>query len=160
MTWLFISDSQSTGASASVLPMNTQDWFPLGLTGLFSLLSKEFSRVFSNTTVPRHQIFGAQPFLLSSSHIRTWLLGKPQLWLDGPLQAKQCLCFLICCLGLSLLFFQGTIAAVTIHGDSALPGIKTSKVISSIRNTYREVPGGLVVKTPCFHCYGPRFNPW
>ena len=69
MSRLFTSGSQSIGASASasVLPMSTQGWFPLGLTGLMSLLSKELSRVFSNTTVRKHQFFGAQPSLWSSS---------------------------------------------------------------------------------------------
>ena len=61
-------------ASASVLPMNIQDWSPLGLTGLISLQSKGLSRVFSNTTVQTHQFFGAQPSLWSNSHIHTWLL--------------------------------------------------------------------------------------
>ena len=69
---------QSIGvsASASLLPMNIQDWFPLGLTGWISLLSKGFSRVFSNTTVQKHLLFSTQPFLWSNSHIRTWLLEK------------------------------------------------------------------------------------
>ena len=62
MSWFFTSGSQSIGASvsSSVLPMNIQDWFPLGLTGWISLQSKGLSRVFSNTTVQRHQFFGAQ----------------------------------------------------------------------------------------------------
>ena len=62
---LFTSGGQSIGVSASksVLPMNIQDWFPLGLTVLISLQSKGFSRVFSNTTVQKHQFFGAQPSL-------------------------------------------------------------------------------------------------
>ena len=62
MSQLFASGSQSTGvsASASVLPMNTQDWAPLGWTGLISLQSKGLSRVFSNTTVQKHRFFGAQ----------------------------------------------------------------------------------------------------
>ena len=79
MNQLFTSGGQSVGtsASASVLPMNIQVLFPLGLTGLISLLSKGFSRVFSSTRVWMHQFFGAQPFLLSSSHIHTWLLEKP-----------------------------------------------------------------------------------
>ena len=79
MSQLFASRGQSIGASAStsVLPMNIQDWFPLGLTGLISLQSKGLSRVFSNTTVQKHQFFGAQVFLWSSSHIHTWLLEKP-----------------------------------------------------------------------------------
>ena len=76
-------------------------WFLLGLTGLITLVSKVLSRVFSITTVGKHQFFGAQPSLWSNSHIRIWLLEKPQLWLFGPLSAKWCLCFLICCLGLS-----------------------------------------------------------
>ena len=60
MSQLFASDGQSTGASASVLPMNMQDWFPLWLTGLISLQSKGLWRVFSNTTVQKHQFFSAQ----------------------------------------------------------------------------------------------------
>ena len=64
-------------ASVSVLPMNIQSWFPLGLTGLFSLLSKGLSRVFSSTTIWKHQFFSAQPSLWSISHICTWLLEKP-----------------------------------------------------------------------------------
>ena len=106
MSHFFISGGQSIGASASasVLPMNIQDWFPLGLTGLMSLQSKRLSRVFSNTTVQKHQFFGTQLFLWSNSHIHTWLLEKPVIWLDRPLSAKQCICFLICCLGLSIAF--------------------------------------------------------
>ena len=57
-------------------PMNIQGWFPLGLTGWISLLSKGLSIVFSSTTVWRHQFFGTQTFLLSSSHICMWLLKK------------------------------------------------------------------------------------
>ena len=60
-----------------VLPMYYQGWFPLGLTGLFSLQSKGLSRVFSNITVQKHQFFSAQLSLWSNSHIRTWLLEKP-----------------------------------------------------------------------------------
>ena len=92
------SDGQSIGASASVLPMNIQGWFPLGLTVLISLVSKGLSRVFSSTTVWRHQFFSAQPSLWSNSHIHPWLLEKLSLWLYRPLSAKQCLWFLICCL--------------------------------------------------------------
>ena len=70
---------QSVGASASVsvLPMNIQDWLPLGWTGWIFLQSKRLSRVFSNTTGQKHQFFGAQPYLWSNSHIHTWLLEKP-----------------------------------------------------------------------------------
>ena len=77
MSWLFASGSQSIGAIASVLPMNIQGWFPLQLTGLISLLSKGLSRVFSSTTIWKHQFFGAWPSLWSNSHISTWLLEKP-----------------------------------------------------------------------------------
>ena len=79
MSQLFTTGGQSTGAlaSASVLPMNIQGGFPLGLTGLISLLSKGLSRVFTSTTVQSHQFFRALPFLLSSSHICIWLLEKP-----------------------------------------------------------------------------------
>ena len=71
------SGGQSIGASASVFLMNIQGWFLLGLTGFISLLSKGLSRVFSSTKVWRHQFFGTKPFLLSSSHISTWLVEKP-----------------------------------------------------------------------------------
>ena len=59
--------------SASFLPMIIEGWFPLGLTGLISLQSRGFSRVFSSTIIQKHQCFGAQPSLWSSSHIRAWL---------------------------------------------------------------------------------------
>ena len=77
MNWLFASGGHSFGASASasVLPLSIQDWFPLGFTGLI-LLSKRLWRVFSSTTVWKHQFYGAQPSLWSNSHIRTWLLEK------------------------------------------------------------------------------------
>ena len=76
---LFASGGQSIGASASasVLLTNIQDWFPLVWTGLISLQSKGLSRVFSNTTVQKHQFFSAQISLWSNSHIHTWLLEKP-----------------------------------------------------------------------------------
>ena len=72
MSQLFASGGQSIGASASatVLPMNIQDWFPLGLTGLISLLSKGLFSI----TVQKHKFFGTQLSLWSNSHIRTWLL--------------------------------------------------------------------------------------
>ena len=79
MSQFFPSGGQSIGvsASASVLPVNIQDWFPLGWTGCISVQSKGLSRVSSNTTVQKHQFFGAQPSLWSNSHIHTWLLEKP-----------------------------------------------------------------------------------
>ena len=79
MSQLFALGGQIIGASASatVLPVKIRDWFPLRLTGWTSLQSKGFSRVFSDTIVQKHQFFGAQPSLWSSSHIHTWLLEKP-----------------------------------------------------------------------------------
>ena len=65
-----------------------QDWFPLGLIGLISLQSSGLSRVYSNTTVQKHQFIGAQLSLQSNSHIHTWLLEKLWLWLDGPWSAR------------------------------------------------------------------------
>ena len=79
MSCLLASDDKNTGASASasVLQVNIQGWFPLRLTGLTSLLSKGLLGVFSSTTVGRHQLFGALPSLQSTSHNRTWPLGRP-----------------------------------------------------------------------------------
>ena len=90
MSQVFSSGGQSIGVSAStsVLPMNTQDWSPLGWTGWISLQPKGLSRVFSNTTVQKHQFFGSQLSSQSNSCIHTWLLEKPQPWLDGPLLVK------------------------------------------------------------------------
>ena len=78
MSQLFASGGQSirVSASTSVLPMNTQDWSPLGWTGWISLQPKGFSRVFSNTTVQKHQFFGSQLSSQSNSHIHTWPLEK------------------------------------------------------------------------------------
>ena len=78
MSQIFTSGGQSFGASASalLLLMNKQNWFPLGLTGLISLLSKGLSRVFSNTTVQKHQFFGIQPSLWTNSYNHAWLLEK------------------------------------------------------------------------------------
>ena len=90
MSQLFAWGGQGIGvsASASVLLMNTQDWSPLGWTGWISLQSKGLSRVFSNTTLQKHQFFVAQLSSQSNSHIHTWLLEKLKLWLDGPLLTK------------------------------------------------------------------------
>ena len=79
MSQLFTRGGQSIGVSAlaSVLLMNIQDWSPLGWTGWISFESKGLSRVFSNTTVQKHQFFGTQPSSQSNSHIHTWLLEKP-----------------------------------------------------------------------------------
>ena len=79
MSQLFALGGQRTGVSASVsvLPMNTQDWSPLGWTAYISLQSKGLSRVFSNTTVQKHQFFSAQLSSQSNSHIYTWPQEKP-----------------------------------------------------------------------------------
>ena len=79
MSQFFASGGQRIGVSAStsILPMNTQDWSPLGWNGWISLQSKGLSRVFSNTTVQKHQFFGTQPSSQSNSHIHTWPQEKP-----------------------------------------------------------------------------------
>ena len=79
MSQFFIPGGQSIGVSAStsVLPMSIQYWFPLGWTSWLSLQSKGLSRVFSSTTVQKHQFFGTQLSSQSNSHIHTWSLGKP-----------------------------------------------------------------------------------
>ena len=98
----FASGSQSIGvsASASVLPKDIQGWFPLGLTGLISWHYKGLSRVFSNSTVQKHQFFGTQLSLWSNSHIHTWLLENHSFdYMDLCQQTN--VCFLICYLGWS-----------------------------------------------------------
>ena len=89
MSQLFASGGQSIGVSAStsVLLMNIQGWFPLGLTVLFSLQSKRLSRVLSNTTVQKHRFFSVQPSLWSNTHIHTWLLEEPKLWQKSNVSA-------------------------------------------------------------------------
>ena len=95
MSQVFASGGQSIGVSvsASVLAMNTQDWSPLGWTGWISLQSKGLSRVCFNTTLQKHQFFGAQLSSQSNSHIHTWPLEKPWLWVYRSLSAKWCLLF-------------------------------------------------------------------
>ena len=90
---LFAWGGQSTGASAlaSFLPKKSQGWFPSEWTAWISLQPKGLSRVFSNTTVQKHQFFGAQPSSQSNSHIHTWPQEKPQPWLDRPFKTKTVL---------------------------------------------------------------------
>ena len=90
MSQFFASGGQSIGVSAStsIFPRNIQDWCPFGWTGWISLQSKGLSRVLFNNTVQKYQFFSPQVSLYSNFHIHTWLLEKPQLWLDGPLFAK------------------------------------------------------------------------
>ena len=77
-SWLSLSGGQSIGASAlvTVPPVNIHSWFPLGFTGLISVQSKGLSKVFSSTTIWKHQFFSTQLCLCSNSDIHTWLLGK------------------------------------------------------------------------------------
>ena len=98
MSQIFASGGQSIGASASasVLPMNTQGWFPLGLIGFISLMSKGLSRAFSSTTVGKHQFFGAQPSLLNGSCVRA--ICKESLVCESVILN------LICATGLSPIF--------------------------------------------------------
>ena len=89
MSQLFAWGGQSIGVSApaSVLPMNTQDWSPLGWTGWISLQAKGLSRVFSNTTVQKHQFFGVQLSSQSNSHNHIWPLEKHNIC--GLIREKQ-----------------------------------------------------------------------
>ena len=138
------SGGQSIGASASasVHPMNIQDWFPLGWTGLNSLLSTGLSRAFSNTTIPKHQFFRSQPSLWSNSHIHTWLLEKPKLWLYGPLSAK-----------LSLLF--DTLSGFVI---AFLPRSK-HLLISWLQSPSAVILEPKKIVFHCSHCF-PIYIPW
>ena len=104
--WLFISDGQNIGVSASVFPMNSQGYFPFSLNGWISLQSKGFSRVFSSTTVQKHQFSGTQ-FLYSAALTSVYDYWKTVVWLQGSLLANWCLCSLTGCLGLSELTYQG-----------------------------------------------------
>ena len=90
MSQLFAWGGQSTGVSAlaSFFPKKSQGWSPLEWTGWVSLQSMGLSRVFSNTTVQKHQFSRAQLSSQSNSHIHTWPQEKPQPWLDEPLLAK------------------------------------------------------------------------
>ena len=98
---LSASDGQRirASASASVLPMYIQGWFPLGLSDLITLLFKGLSKVTSSTTVLRHQFFSTQPSLWSNSQHHTWLLEKNHSF--DYMDLKWCLCFLMHCLDLS-----------------------------------------------------------
>ena len=81
LSQFFTSDGQSIGASKSVIPKNIQGWFPLGLTGLFSSMSKGLKSLLQDHS-SKASILGAQPSLWSNSQIHTWLLEKPQLYTD------------------------------------------------------------------------------
>ena len=100
MNQLFTSGSQSIGASASasVLPVNIQDWFPFGLSSLISLLPKELSRVLQHHNSKASILWHSAFFMVQLSY-RYMTTGKT--WLYRPLSAKWCFYFLICCLGMS-----------------------------------------------------------
>ena len=125
MSQLFASDGRSIGASASpsVLLMNIPLGFPSGLTALISVQFKGLSRVFSRTTIRKHQFFGTLPYLWSNSHFCIWLLERPYLWLYTTLSTKWCLCFLTHCLYVCYNFLSkkqsslSFMAAVTICTD-------------------------------------------
>jgi len=105
----FTSGGQHIGASASAsdLPMNIQGWISLGLTGLI-LPFKGHSRVFTSAKIWKYQFFGAQLYLWSSSHIHTWLLGKPQLWRYELLLEKWCFCFFSVVTRIVIVFLPGS----------------------------------------------------
>ena len=102
MNQLFTSVGQSIRASASVsvLLMNIQDWFPLGLAGWISLLSKELRSLLQYHNSKASILQHSASFMVKLSH-HTWQLEKPYLWLYRPLSAKWCLCLLLCYLGWS-----------------------------------------------------------
>ena len=139
------SDSQSIGASAlaSVLPMNIQGWFPLGLTYLFFLQSKGLSRVFSSTTFQEHQFFGAQPALWSNSHICTWLLKKN--------------------IALNIWTFVGKVMSLLFNTQSrfVIAFLPRSKCLLT---SWLQSPPTVILELRkivchCFHCF-PIYLPW
>ena len=109
MSQLCTSGGQSIGAwaSASVLPVNIQDWFPLGWTGWISLQPKGLSRVFSNTTIQKASVVQCSTFFMVQHSHPYMTTGKTIALTTRTFVGKVSLCFLICCLGLSLCFFQG-----------------------------------------------------
>ena len=145
MSQFFASGGQSVGASAlaSVLPMNIQDWPPLGLTGWIFLQSKGLSRVFSNTTDEKHQFFGAHLSLWFNSHIHTWWLEKPYLWLDGTFVDKV----------MSLLFKMLSRLVITF-----LPRSK-HLLISWLHSPSAVILEPKKIVCHYFHCF-PIYLPW
>ena len=139
----YIGQSIGASVSASVLPMNIQDWFPLGWTGWIFLQSMGLSRVFSNTTVQRHQFFGAQLSLSSNSHNHTWLLGKTIPLTRWTFVGKV----------ISLLFNMLSTLVITF-----LPRSKRLLI------SWLKSPSAVILKPPkivchCFYCF-PICLPW
>ena len=142
---LFVSGGQSIGvsASASVLSINIQDWFPLGWTGWFSLQFKGLSRVFSNITVQKHQFFGTQPSLWSNSHIHTWLLGKPIILTRWTFVGKV----------MSLLFNMLSRLVIAFRPRSK------RLLISQLQSPSAVILELQKIVSHCFHCF-PIYLPW
>ena len=128
ISWFFTLGGQRIGASVSESwifwkmkkPCNEYSGLISFRTDLFGLLAGQ--RTLKSTTVQKHQFFGNQLSLWFNSHIHTWLLEKPQLWLYRPLSSQWCLCFLICCLVCHSFPYKdqasfNSMAAVTIHSD-------------------------------------------
>ena len=131
------------GFSFSISPSNKYSGLISFRMDWLDLLAVQGTLKSPNTTVQKHQFSGTQLYLWSNSHIHTWLLETPQLWLDGHWLAKECLCFLICSLGLSYLSSKEQVsfnfkAAVTICSDF---GAQENKV------------------SHWFHCF-PIYLPW
>ena len=145
MSWLFTSGGQSirVSASAAVLPMNIQDWFPWGLAGWISLQSKELSRVFSHTTVQKYQFFGTQLSLWSNSHIHRWLLKKTLAL------ARQT----FVCKVMSLLFNMLSRLVIAFLPRSKCLLISRLKAPSAVILELKKIV------CHCFHCF-PIYLPW
>ena len=145
MNQLFVSGGQSTGVSAStsVLPMNTQNWSPLGWTGWISLLSKGLSRVFSNTTVQKHQIFSTSTFFIVQLSHPYMTTGKTIGLTRRTFVDKV----------MSLLFNMLSRLVITF-----LPGSKRLLI------SWLQSPSAVTLESPknfchCFHCF-PIYFPW
>ena len=136
MSPLFTSGAQSIGASASVLPINIQDQFPLGLTDLISLLSKGLSRVFSNTTVQKNQLFNAQYFYIQLSH--------PSMTTGGIIPLTRCT-------------FVGKVMSVLFNMQTrfAIAFLPRSKhlLISRLQSPSAVILEPKKTVSHCFHCF-------
>ena len=148
MSQLFAWDGQSTGVSAlaSFLPKKSKGWSPLEWTGWISLQSKGLSRVFSNTTVQKHQFFGAQLSLWSNSHIHTQLLEKPVIALTGRTFVAKVMSLLLNILSRLVITF--------------LP--KSKRLLTSWLQSLSAVilePKKKKTVSHCFHCF-PIYLPW
>ena len=139
VSYLFALDDQSIGVSVStsVLPMNIQDLFPLGLTGWISLQSKGLSRIFSNTTIQKHQFLGTQ---LTLKSIHNYWKNNSLDCMDLCRQSN--VCFLICCLSLQSFFPRSKLLLVSLVQSPSAVILDPKKTVSH-----------------CFHCF-PIYLPW